>query len=101
MSFLCLIAVFKHISQIAFHAFFLYFTNSCFHQKNAIWVISKIEINRDVIHFSNFRESFYMRKCFANNNNNARTNEILYGKVTSRRVMDSIKKGLDFTFSIV
>ena len=42
-----------------------------------------------------------MRKCFANNNNNARTNEILYGKVTSRRVMDSIKKGLDFTFSIV
>ena len=53
------------------------------------------------MHFSNFWERFYMGKCFVDNNSDGRTNEILYGKVTSRRVMDSLKKGLDFTFSIV
>ena len=45
-------------------------------------------------------KSFGLKKCFANSNNDARINEMLYSvKLESSELM--VKKGLDFTFSTV
>ena len=41
------------------------------------------------------RKSFYIKKCFASNNNDSRINEMLYSKVRSDRVING-KKGFRF-----
>ena len=63
---------------------------------------SKIEIYRWLKYiFPKFlsRKSFYLRKCFANNNSDPRTNEMLYSKVRSGRVVINGKEGFRFNIS--
>ena len=41
------------------------------------------------------RKSFYIKKCFANNNNDSRINEMLYSKVRGSRMING-KEGFKF-----
>ena len=46
-------------------------------------------------------ETFWHKKCFANNRNDSRKDKILYSVKLQAYQLLMIKKGLDFTFSIV
>ena len=46
-------------------------------------------------------EKFWYKKFFANNRNDSRINKILYSVKLEAQELLMIKKGLDFTFSIV
>ena len=65
--------------------------------KNVVGRFSKIEINRWLNTLLKFliRKFFYIKKSFANNNNDSRIYEMLYSKVSSGRV-NNRKKGFRF-----
>ena len=46
-------------------------------------------------------ENVWYKKSFASNTNNSRINKILYNVKLEAQELVMIKKGLDFTFSIV
>ena len=46
-------------------------------------------------------ENFWYEKCFANNNDDSRINEILCSVKLETYELLMVKKGLNFTFSIV
>ena len=46
-------------------------------------------------------EKFWYKKCFANNRDDSRINKIIYSAKLEAYWLLMIKKGLDFTFSIV
>ena len=46
-------------------------------------------------------EKVWYKKCFANNRNDSRINKILYSVKLEAWELLMVKKGLDFTFSIV
>ena len=46
-------------------------------------------------------EKFWYKKCFANNRNDSRIYKILHSVKLEVQELLMIKKGLDFTFSIV
>ena len=47
------------------------------------------------------RKGFDIKKCFVNNNNDLRINEMLCSKVRSGRELLMVKKGLDLIFTVV
>ena len=54
------------------------------------------------MHFSNFQVvKFLYKKCFANDNNDSRLNEMLYIVKLEVRELCLVKKNLDFTFFVV
>ena len=46
------------------------------------------------------QEKFWNKKCFANNNDDSRINEILYSVKLKAYELLMVKKALDFPFSI-
>ena len=46
-------------------------------------------------------ETFWYKKCFANNRNDSRINKILCSVKLEAQELLMIKNGLDFTFSLV